>query len=142
MKADAGSGGGGPRPRLDMSTIKVIPMSEDQKPNLPGERARVESAGLRVQTKAVQPPDVDDPMDGSGESPTAATTVVHRLRKSESNLLGMSPAFVNYDYKLNAELLPSRQAVVCTPDIAARGRAHNKDMYLILACVGIWDVMC
>ncbi len=48
----------------------------------------------------------------------------------------------NYDYKLNAELSPSRQAVVCTPDIAARERAHDKDMYLLLVCNRIWDVMC
>ena len=76
-----------------MSTIKVVPMSEDHKPTLPGERARVESAGLMVRTNVVRPPDVDDPMDGGGESPAAATTVVHCMRKSESNILGVSRAF-------------------------------------------------
>ena len=45
-KVAADSGGGGPRLRLDMSTIKVVPMSEDHTPNLPGERARVKPAGL------------------------------------------------------------------------------------------------
>jgi hypothetical protein len=124
-------------------TIEVVPMSEDHKPNLPRECARVESANLMVQTNVVRPPNVDNPMDGGGEeSPVAATTVVHRMRKSESNLLGVSRAFGNYGYKLNAELSPSRQAVVCMPKIAARERAYNKDMYLILACDGIWDVMC
>ena len=142
MKAAAGSSRGGPRPRLDVSTIKVVPMSEDHKPNLPGQHARVESTGLTVQTNVVWPPDVDDPMDGGGESPAAGTTVVHRVRKLESNLPGMSRAFGDYDYKLNAELSPSQQAVVCTPAIAPRERAHDEDMYLILACNGIWDVMC
>ena len=140
-EAAAGGGGGEPRPRLDASTIEVVPMSEDHKPNLPGERARVECAGLTVQTDVVRPTDVDDPMDGGGESPAAATTVVHRVRKSESNLLGVSRAFGDYDYKSNTELPPSRQAVVCTPDIAARERSYDEDMYLILACDGIWDVM-
>ncbi len=83
MKVAAGSGGGGPRPRLDVSTIKVVPMSEDHKPNLPGEGTRIKSAGLTVQTDVLRPPNVDDPMDGSGESPAAMTTVVHRVRKSE-----------------------------------------------------------
>ena len=31
--------------------------------------------------------------------------------------------------------------MVCTPDIAARERSYDEDMYLILACDGIWDVM-
>ena len=142
MKAVAGSGRGGPRPRLDVSTIEVIPMSEDHKPNLPGERAHVESSGLMVQTDIMRLPDVNDPMDGGGESPTTATTVNHGVRKPESILLGVSRAFGDYNYKLNAELSPSQQAVVCTPNIAARERAHNEDMYLILECNGIWDVMC
>ena len=84
--------------------------------------------------------DVVRPSDG-GESAAAATTVVHRLRKSDTNLLGVSRAFGDYDYKSNAELPPSGQAVVCTPDIALRERADDEDMYLILACDGIWDVM-
>ena len=141
MKAAAGSGGSGPRPRLDVSTIEVVPVLEDHNPNLPGERARVKSSSLTVQTNVVCLPNVNNPMDGGGESPAAATTVVHHVRKSESNLLGVSRAFGDYDYKLNAELSPSRQAVICTPDIAVRERAHNKDMYLILACAGTWDVM-
>ena len=29
----------------------------------------------------------------------------------------------------------------CTPDIVVRERAEDEDMYLILACDGIWDVM-
>ena len=95
-----------------------------------------------MQTDVVRPPNVDDPMDGGGESPAAAARVVHCVRKSESNLLGVSRAFGDHDYKLNAKLSPSRQAVVCMPDIAARERTHDKDMYLILVCDRIWDVMC
>ena len=141
-EAAADGGGGGPCPRLDVSAIEVVPMSEDHKPDLPGERARIESAGLTVQTDVVRPSDGDDTRGDSGESAAAAaTTVVHRVRKSDTNLLGVSRAFGDYDYKSNAELPPSGQAVVCTPDIAVRERADDEDMYLILACDGIWDVM-
>jgi serine/threonine protein phosphatase PrpC len=86
--------------------------------------------------------DGGDPREDSGRgSNAAATAVVHQVRKSDSNLLGVSCAFGDVVYKLNAELSPSRQAVVCTPDVAVRERANNEDMYLILGCDGIWDVM-
>ena len=140
MKVVAGSGRGGPRPRLDVSAIKVVPMLEDHKPNLPGERACVKSTGLTVQINVVRPPDVDNPMDGGGEPPTTRTTVVPRVRKSKSNLLGVSRTFGDYGYKLNAKLSPSRKAVVCMPNIAARECAQNEDMYLILVCNGQWDM--
>ena len=47
----------------------------------------------------------------------------------------------DYDYKSNTELSPLQQAVVCTPEIIVRDRVDDEDMYLILACDGIWDVM-
>ncbi len=59
----------------------------------------------------------------------------------DSNLLGVSRAFGNFDYKSNAGLLPSWQAVVCTPNIAFQEHAKDEDLYLILACNGIWDIM-
>ncbi len=31
--------------------------------------------------------------------------------------------------------------MVCRPNIAGREHAYDKDMYLILTCDGIWDVM-
>lgn len=72
---------------------------------------------------------------------TTTTTVVHRVRKSDKNLLGVSRAFGDYDYKSNTELSSIQQAVVCTPEIIIRERVDDEDMYLILACDGIWDVM-
>jgi len=112
--------------------LEVVPMSEDHKPDLPAECARIESAGLTVQTDRV-PPDENDP-DGE-------FSVVHRVRKSDRELLGVARAFGDYDYKSNAELSASRQAVVCTPDIEVRERDDEEDMYLVLACDGVWDVM-
>jgi len=112
----------------DPSSIEVIAMSEDHKPNLPGERSRIESAGLSVQTDHI-PPDEDDE---NGENIT-----VHRVKKSNTELLGVSRAFGDQDYKSNKELSASRQAVTCSPDIRVRDRADDEDMYLILACDGV-----
>ncbi len=70
-----------------------------------------------------------------------AAAAVHRDRKSDSNLLDVSRTFGNFNYKLNAGLPPSRQAAVCTPNIAVRERTYDEDLYLIRACDGIWDVM-
>ncbi|KAL7529532.1 hypothetical protein ACHAXR_004652 [Thalassiosira sp. AJA248-18] len=130
-EADAGTEANS-KPCWAPSTIKVIPMSEDHKPDLPEERARIESAGLTVQTDHVPP----DENDENGEF-----TTVHRVKKSDKELLGVARAFGDYDYKSNADLSASRQAVVCTPDIVVRKRTDSEDMYLVLACDGIWDVM-
>jgi len=116
----------------EASQLEVVAMSEDHKPDLPLERARIESAGLSVQTDVV-PPDENDP---GGEY-----TTVHRVKKSDREMLGVSRAFGDFDYKSNDELSASRQAVVCTPDIMVMGRSDGEDMYLVLACDGIWDVM-
>ena len=53
----------------------------------------------------------------------------------------LARAFGDFDAKKNKDLSPSRQAVVCTPDIVMRDRNDDEDMYLVLACDGIWDVM-
>ena len=116
----------------ESSTIQVLAMSEDHKPDLPEERARIEAAGLTVQTDHVPPDDNDE----NGEY-----TTVYRVKKSDKELLGVARAFGDYDYKSNEELSVSRQAVVCTPEIVVRERKDDEDMYLILACDGIWDVM-
>lgn len=120
------------KPCWNPSDLEVIPMSEDHKPDLPLERMRIESSGLTVQTDHV-PPDDNDP-DGK-------YTTVHRVKKSDKELLGVARAFGDYDYKSNKELSTSRQAVVCTPDIVVREREDCEDMYLVLACDGVWDVM-
>ncbi len=86
--------------------------------------------------------DGGDPRGDSGRGSTAdAVAVVHRVRKLDSNLLGVSRAFGDFDYKSNTGLPQSRQAVVCTPNVAVWEHAYNEDLYLILACNEIWDVM-
>mmetsp|Transcript_36886 Transcript_36886/g.77878 ORF Transcript_36886/g.77878 Transcript_36886/m.77878 type:complete len:984 (+) Transcript_36886:161-3112(+) len=114
------------------SIIQVVPMSEDHKPDLPEERSRIESSGLSVQTDHVPPSETD---------PDGEFTTVHRVKKSDTELLGVSRAFGDYDYKSNKELSATRQAVVCTPEVVVRERSEGEDMYLVLACDGVWDVM-
>lgn len=118
------------KPCWESSDLDIIPMSEDHKPNLPEERARIEAAGLTVQTDHV-PSDSDD----------GQIIAIHRVKKSNTELLGVARAFGDYDFKSNDKLSAHRQAVVCTPDIVVRERMDDEDMFLILACDGIWDVM-
>ncbi len=118
-------------------------MLEDHKPDLPGECKRIKSAGLTMQTNVMRLlSDGRDPRgDSSGGSAADAAAIVHRVRKLDSNLLSASCTFGNFDYKSNVGLPPSWQAVVCTPDIAVQEHTYNEDLYMILACNGIWDVM-
>lgn len=100
----------------------VIPMSEDHSPNLPNERARVEAAGFSIESLSYQ-----------GET-------LYKIKDPESgNMLAMSRAFGDFDYK-KGEQSPSKQAVIAVPDVEILERSEN-DLYLILACDGIWDVM-
>ena len=62
---------------------------------------------------------------------------IYRVKKSDSELLGVSRAFGDNDYKSNKDVSPSNQAVICTPDIVVRERSDDEDMYLILACDGV-----
>mmetsp|Transcript_25774 Transcript_25774/g.54230 ORF Transcript_25774/g.54230 Transcript_25774/m.54230 type:complete len:967 (-) Transcript_25774:17-2917(-) len=112
----------------DTSVLEIVALSDDHKPNLPEERARIESAGLTVKTDTV--------MEDDGR-----ITSIHRIERSKTESLGVARAFGDFDYKKNKDLSPSRQAIVCTPDILVRDRKDAEDMYLVLACDGIWDVM-
>lgn len=111
----------------DLEGLEVIPLSEDHKPELPGERARIEAAGMEIQADHIQ--------DENGPS------VIYKIKKSSNEVLSMARAFGDFDYKDNDSLSSSRQAVICTPETVVRERRGNEDMYLVLACDGIWDVM-
>lgn len=49
--------------------------------------------------------------------------------------------FGDFDYKSNNLPSFSCQAIICTPEILAKKREIDTDMYLIPACDGIWDVL-
>jgi serine/threonine protein phosphatase PrpC len=117
---------------IGMSQIEVLSLSEDHKPDLPDERARIESAGLAIHIDQI--PFNEDDKNGQ-------YVMISKVKKSDKEMLGVARAFGDYDYKSNEELSSSRQAVVCTPDFVVMERADSEDMFLILACDGVFDVM-
>lgn len=101
----------------------AVPMSIDHKPDLPQERKRILSAGLTVIEERCS--------DGE---------VIHKVQLTENDKIALSRAFGDFDYKANPELPPDEQAITSLPDIVCHERSKN-DLFLILACDGVWDVM-
>merc|ERR1719414_1139407 len=93
-------------------------MSDDHKPNLPAERARIERAGGHVS------------LEGDGHRP------IYRV----SGDLSVSRAIGDLRFKQNACLAPEYQIVCCTPDVQAFQRRQD-DEFMVLACDGVWDVL-
>jgi protein phosphatase PTC2/3 len=94
------------------ATGDTIALTEDHKPSNPEEKARIEAAGGFVQGDRV-----------NGE-------------------LAMSRALGDFRYKRNETLEKSEYPVICYPDVAVHERTGKNDQLLILACDGVWDVIC
>lgn len=108
--------------------IVVVAMSEDHKPNLPAETARIEAAGLSVFAETF-----------FVNSTTQET--IYKVKRSENERLAVSRAFGDFEYKANTALPAEEQAVCCVPELKVHQRDNARDQYLILACDGVWDVM-
>lgn len=96
----------------------AVNMSEDHKPQLPMERARIESAGGRVVHQLI------------------GTHVLHRVNGD----LSLSRSIGDLRYKKNAWLAPEEQMICSTPDIRTFRRRPN-DEFMVIACDGVWDVL-
>ena len=107
--------------------VIVTALSEDHKPNLPGEADRIRSAGFSVRSVECREED-------------GTTTTIHKVAKNDTDELAVSRAFGDFDYKANATLSDSEQAVIPLPGVTVRTRSED-DRYLVLACDGIWDVV-
>ncbi|CAJ1940376.1 unnamed protein product [Cylindrotheca closterium] len=105
----------------------VIGLSEDHKPNLPEEQARIEAAGMKVNAVIFQE-------DGK-------EVTIHKVALSEKDQLAVSRAFGDFEYKLNTSLPPEEQAVVAVPEVRVHKRDPDRDLYLVLACDGVFDVL-
>lgn len=105
----------------------ITALSEDHKPNLELEKARIEKAGLSVFAETF--------MDNGVEC------TIHKVQRSDTDRLAVSRAFGDFEYKANTELAANEQAVVAVPEIQSHARDADRDMYLVLACDGIWDVL-
>lgn len=96
----------------------AIDYSQDHKPNLPGERARIRKAGGTIEVQRV------------------GMTTHYRINGN----LNLSRSIGDLSYKQNPDLSPSEQMVCSTPDVETFKR-HPDDEFLIIACDGVWDVV-
>lgn len=106
----------------------AVALSDDHKPNLPEEQSRIENAGMKVVPISF--------IEVDGKEMT-----IHKVHKTDSEQLAVSRAFGDFEYKHNTTLGSEEQAITAVPDVRVHNRDHDTDMYLILACDGIWDVM-
>ncbi len=112
---------------VSKSDTVVRALSTDHKPELPLEKERIEKAGMEVVEETFT-------IDG-------VTTTLSKIHKSETDRIAVSRAFGDFDYKANADLPAEEQAIVCTPEITVHPRNMARDMFLVLACDGVYDVM-
>lgn len=97
---------------------KAIDMSEDHKPNLPGEMARIRRAGGCIMEQRCP----------------------HGLLYRVNGDLSLSRAIGDLRYKQNLSLAPQEQIVCCTPDVRTFQRQPG-DEFMVVACDGVWDVI-
>jgi serine/threonine protein phosphatase PrpC len=118
-----------PDVNLKMIVEKVVvkALSNDHKPNLENEKARIERAGMKVEDETFT-------IDG-------VTNTISKICKSDSDRIAVSRAFGDFDYKDNSDLNETEQAIICVPEITIHKRDHARDLFLILACDGVYDVM-
>jgi len=97
---------------------RALGLSEDHKPELPRESARIRRAG------------------GWVEAERHGRLAVHRVNGD----LSLSRAIGDLEYKQNKQLPPDEQLIVATPDVKTVAREPD-DEFLLLACDGVWDVV-
>jgi len=97
---------------------KAINMSDDHKPNLPGETARIHRAGGSIMEQRV---------------------AGHTHYRVNGNL-NLSRSIGDLLYKQNTSLSPQEQLIICHPDIR-HFRRQITDEFMIIACDGVWDVL-
>jgi len=97
---------------------KAIDMSEDHKPNLPVEHARIQKAG------------------GSISKHKVGQKSVYRINGD----LSLSRAIGDLRYKQNKSLSAKDQMVCCMPDVRIFNRVPE-DEFMVIACDGVWDVL-
>lgn len=97
---------------------QAVPMSDDHKPNMPAERARIAKAGGTVERQQVGP------------------IVQYRVNGN----LNLSRSIGDLQYKQNTFAGPEDQMICSTPDVLTFEREPH-DEFMVLACDGIWDVL-
>merc|ERR1719499_1030842 len=99
-------------------TGRAIDLSEDHKPQLPSECARIRRAGGCIMEQR------------------CLAGALYRVNGD----LSLSRAIGDLRYKQNSRLSPQDQIICSTPDIRSFTR-KPEDEFLLLACDGVWDVL-
>jgi serine/threonine protein phosphatase PrpC len=110
------------------SSITATQLSTDHKPQLPSERTRVETAGLKIETESFF------------DEAVGKQLVLHKVVLSAGNRMACSRSFGDFEYKANGMLGHDEQAIIAIPEVKVHARCSN-DLYLVTACDGVWDVM-
>lgn len=97
---------------------QAVPLSEDHKPNCPGERRRIMKAGGTIERSAYGP------------------VVQFRVNGN----LNLSRSIGDLEYKKNPDLQQDEQMICSTPDVQVFPR-ETADEFFVVACDGVWDVM-
>jgi len=93
---------------------RAIALSDDHKPNNPGEKKRIEAAGGYVENS------------GPGQ---------FRVNGN----LNLSRALGDLEYKKDMSLGPEKQIISATPDVTYQLRSEE-DEFVLICCDGVWDV--
>lgn len=92
-------------------------MSDDHKPNNPGERSRIVAAGGYIETQA------------------SSSGTQYRVNGN----LNLSRALGDLEYKKDRRRLPEQQIISGTPDVSITERTPE-DEFLLICCDGVWDM--
>lgn len=98
---------------------RAVQLSEDHKPALPRESARIEAAGSFVQE--------------------GATASGSRLEHRVNGGLNLSRALGDLRYKTSEKLPPEAQSVTCVPETYLHQWQAGVDEFVLLASDGVWD---
>ena len=112
---------------LAVEDVEVIPLSTDHKPSIPAEAARAVAAGCSIFHEEFQ-------------NPAGNTQTIDKIQLRDGDRVAFSRSFGDFDYKAKADLEDTQQAVIAVPEVVVRDRDGNHDLYLVVACDGIWDV--
>ena len=110
--------------------VRIKALTNDHKPNLPKEKIRIEKAGLEVVEETFP----------SGEKEGKMVSI-WKIQRSSREKIAVSRAFGDFDYKANEDLKMDEQAIISVPDVTIHQRNASNDLFLVLACDGVFDVM-
>jgi serine/threonine protein phosphatase PrpC len=121
------------------SVFEAVALSSDHKPSLPEEQSRIIAAGVSV-----------SPVVGNEtvfEISDSTLCPGHKLRVARAfgdfffkQFAGAAPTDSTVVSNAESSDLWSRQAVTACPDVRVVQRDSSRDVFVVLACDGVWDV--